>query len=168
MTQLENEMLSELSEAQNFVYDLAENLITQGVAASNTEGLDTLVPKVLEIESGVAKSPYDEWQEGFGANWDSVIQNAPNSGVQPALHIYSKVNSIRHISTFPTTVTIVTYNPTTGIYRPVVLDANKNLFFEESDFFMNNYDGMYYTCVIYKAVSNWGDYCFNTYLPVVY
>ena len=46
MTPKENEMLNELSEAQNFVYDLAENLITQGVPASNTEGLDTL-PKVL-------------------------------------------------------------------------------------------------------------------------
>ena len=52
MTQLEQQMLDELSEAQNFVYDLAENLNTQGVAANLTEGLDTLVPKVLEIESG--------------------------------------------------------------------------------------------------------------------
>ena len=58
---------------------------------------------------GTTKSPYDEWQEGFNANWDSVIQNAPQTGVNPALHIYSKVNSIRHISTFPTNVTIVTY-----------------------------------------------------------
>ena len=86
---------------------------------------------------GTTKSPYDEWQEGFGADWDSVIQNAPNSGVNQVLHIYSKVNSIRHTSIFPTTVTMVTYNPTTGIYRPVVLDVNKNLFFEESDYFMN-------------------------------
>ena len=52
MTLKENEMLNELSEAQNFVYDLAENLITQGISANNTEGLDTLVPKVLQIDGG--------------------------------------------------------------------------------------------------------------------
>ena len=52
MTQLENEMLNELGVAQGFTNDLAENLITQGVAASNTEGLDTLVPKVLTISGG--------------------------------------------------------------------------------------------------------------------
>ena len=52
MTQLENEMLNELGVAQGFTNDLAENLITQGVAASDTEGLDTLVPKVLTISGG--------------------------------------------------------------------------------------------------------------------
>ena len=117
---------------------------------------------------GTTKSPYDEWQEGFNTNWDSVIQNAPQTGVNPVLHIYSKVNSIRHLSSFATSITMVTYNPTTDIYRPVVVDANKNLFFEESDFFVNDSDGMYYVCVIYKVVSQWGGYYFNTYLPVVY
>ena len=116
---------------------------------------------------GTTKSPYELWQEGFGVNWDSVIQNAPQTGVNLVLHIYSKTNSIRHLS-LTTTATIVTYNPTTGIYRPVVVDANKNLFFEESDYFMNSYDGLYYTCVIYKEAKDWGDYYFNTYLPVVY
>ena len=58
MTQLENEMLIELSESQNFVYELSENLNTQGVAASYTEGLDTLVPKVLQIDGGGSKA-YD-------------------------------------------------------------------------------------------------------------
>ncbi|HHT21875.1 MAG TPA: hypothetical protein GXZ87_00980, partial [Bacteroidales bacterium] len=62
MTQLEQQMKDELEVAQGFTNDLAANLIAQGVPASNTEGLDTLVPKVLEIE----KPPYDEWQEGFG------------------------------------------------------------------------------------------------------
>ena len=105
----------------------------------------------IAISGGATKTPYDEWQEGFGANWDSVIQNAPQTGVQPVLHIYSKVNSIRHSSTFPDDITIVTYNPTTGIYRPVTLDAKKNLFFEESDYFVNNQDGLSYVCVIYKT-----------------
>ena len=52
MTQLEQQMIDELVVAQGFTNDLAANLITQGVAASYTEGLDTLVPKVLQIESG--------------------------------------------------------------------------------------------------------------------
>ncbi|NCA80700.1 MAG: hypothetical protein EOM76_11060, partial [Sphingobacteriia bacterium] len=167
MSILHEQTLYELGVAQGFTNDLAANLNTQGVAASNTEGLDTLVPKVLQIESGVAQSPYDEWQEGFNADWDSVIQNAPQSGVNPILHVYSKTNSIRHVVSFPTTVIIVTYNPTTGIYRPVVLDTNKNLFFEESDYFMNNHDGLYYTCVVYMA-NLWGNWCFRTTLPVVY
>ena len=124
----------------------------------------------ITISGGTTKTDYELWQEGFGANWDSVIQNSPSTGVQPILHVYTKVNSIRHLSTFPTSNTIVTYNPTTGIYRPVTLDDNKNLFFEESDYFVNSYDGMYYCCVIYKmiTISPWGNYHFNTYLPVVY
>ena len=57
MTQLEQQMKDELVVAQGFTNDLAANLITKGVPASNTEGLDTLVPKVLEI---VGKSPYEK------------------------------------------------------------------------------------------------------------
>ena len=52
MTQLEQQMIDELGVAQGFTNDLAANLTTQGVAASNTEGLDTLVPKVLQIDGG--------------------------------------------------------------------------------------------------------------------
>ena len=78
---------------------------------------------------------------------------------------YSKAELNIH-SNIPYHCYNVTYNPTTGIYRPVVLDANKNLFFEESDYFINDSDGMYYTCVIYKAVAGWGSNYFNTALPV--
>ena len=52
MTQLEQQMIDELVVAQGFTNDLAANLNTQGVAASDTEGLDTLVPKVLTISGG--------------------------------------------------------------------------------------------------------------------
>ena len=52
MTQLEQQMIDELVVGQGFTNDLAANLNTQGVAASNTEGLDTLVPKVLQIDGG--------------------------------------------------------------------------------------------------------------------
>ena len=60
MTALEQQMIDELGVAQGFTNDLAENLITQGVAASNTEGLDTLVPKVLQIESGGGDVEHDD------------------------------------------------------------------------------------------------------------
>ena len=62
MTQLEQQMIDELVVAQGFTNDLVSNLITKGVPSNTSEGLDTLVPKVLEIDSGVAKSPYDEWK----------------------------------------------------------------------------------------------------------
>ena len=52
MTQLEQQMIDELGVAQGFTNDLAANLITKGVPANNTEGLDTLVPKVLQIDGG--------------------------------------------------------------------------------------------------------------------
>ena len=58
MTALEQQMIDELVVAQGFTNDLAANLTTKGVAASNTEGLDTLVPKVLEIDGGGSKA-YD-------------------------------------------------------------------------------------------------------------
>ena len=44
---------------------------------------------------GGCTSDYDLWQQGFGANWDSVIQNAPQAGNQPCLFIYNKVNEIK-------------------------------------------------------------------------
>ena len=45
-------MLNELGVAQGFTNDLAANLTAKGVPANNTEGLDTLVPKVLQIDGG--------------------------------------------------------------------------------------------------------------------
>lgn len=97
MTQLEQQMKDELEVAQVFTNDLASNLIAKGVPASNTEGLDTLVPKVLEI---VGKSPYDEWQAGFGVDWDNVVANAP-IGSFKVLHLYQKRNFLKLASNFP-------------------------------------------------------------------
>ena len=57
MTQLEQQMKDELEVAQGFTNDLAANLTAQGVPSNTNEGLDTLVPKVLEI---VGKSPYEK------------------------------------------------------------------------------------------------------------
>lgn len=165
MTQLEQQMIDELGVAQGFTNDLAANLTTQGVAASNTEGLDTLVPKVLQIESGVAKTPYDEWQEGFNANWDSVVANAPMANTQRILHVYTKVELLKMASNFPTTAEIYTYNG--SVYRQITMDTNKRLAFIEADYITNTSDNLQYVCVVYGRAT-WGDYFFNTYLPVVY
>ena len=58
MTQLEGQMIDELVVAQGFTNDLAANLTTQGVPSTSDEGLDTLVPKVLQIDGGGSKA-YD-------------------------------------------------------------------------------------------------------------
>ena len=52
MSILHEQTLYELGVGQGFTNDLAANLNTQGVAANTSEGLDTLVPKVLLITSG--------------------------------------------------------------------------------------------------------------------
>ena len=51
MSILNDQTLHELSVAQGFTNDLANNLTTKGVPSSTDEGLDTLVPKVLQIIS---------------------------------------------------------------------------------------------------------------------
>lgn len=166
MTQLEQQMIDELAVAQGFTNDLAANLTTKGVPSSISEGLDTLVPKVLEIESGEVKSPYDEWQEGFGYNWDSVVANAPMTNVYRILHIYTKVEFLKMISNFPTSAEIYTYNG--SVYRQITMDVNKRLSFIEADYMTNSFDNLQYVCVVY-GYERWGDnYYFNTYLPVVY
>ena len=114
---------------------------------------------------GTTKSPYDEWQEGFGANWDSVVVNAPMTNTQRLLHVYTKVEFLKMISTFPTSAEIYTYNG--SVYRQITMDANKRLAFIEADYITNTSDNLQYVCVVYGNVS-WGAYVFNTYLPVVY
>ena len=138
MSQLEQQMQAELIVAQGLTNDLANNLTTKGVPSNTSEGLDTLVPKVLEIESGIAKTPYEEWQEGFGVNWDSVIQNAPMTNTNRILHVYTKVKLLKMVSTSPTSVEILIYNPTTAVYRTVTIGANKEIYFIENDFFVKS------------------------------
>ena len=111
------------------------------------------------------KIPYDEWQEGFGYNWDSVVANAPMTKTERILHVYTKVEMLKMHSIFPTTVEIYTYNG--SVYRQITMDANKRLAFIEADYITNTSDNLQYVCVVYGHV-NWGEYCFNTYLPVVY
>ena len=117
---------------------------------------------------GTTKTPYDLWQEGFGANWDSVIQNAPMTNTPRILHVYTKVDLIKHKSDFPPSIQILIYNPTTAVYRTVTIGANKEIYFVESDFFVNSTDGLSYCCVIYANTVDWGDFHFRTPLPVVY
>ena len=165
MTQLEQQMIDELVVAQGFTNDLAANLTAKGVPSNTNEGLDTLVPKVLEIESGEAKTPYDEWQEGFGYNWDNVVANAPMTNTPRLLHIYTKVEMLKMHSFFQTNTEIYTYNG--SVYRQIIMDTKKRLAFIEADYITNTFDNLKYICVVYGHAT-WGDYHFNTYLPVVY
>ena len=114
---------------------------------------------------GVTISPYDEWQEGFNANWDSVVSNAPMTNTLRVLHVYTKVEQLKMASNFPTSAEIYTYNG--NVYRQIIMDANKRLAFIEADYITNTSDNIQYVCVVYGHVA-WGDYFFNTYLPVVY
>ena len=114
---------------------------------------------------GTAKSPYDEWQEGFGYNWDSVVSNAPMTNTLRILHIYTKVEFLKMRDIFPTSAEIYTYNG--SVYRQITMDANKRLAFIEADYITNTFDNLQYVCVVYGNAA-WGDYIFNTYLPVVY
>ena len=115
---------------------------------------------------GTTQSPYDEWQEGFGANWDSVVSNAPMTNTQRILHVYTKVEFLKMISTFLTNTEIYAYNG--SVYRQITMDANKRLAFIAADYTTNTSDNLQYVCVVY-GYSTWGGgYYFNTYLPVVY
>lgn len=162
MTQLEQQMKEELQVAQGFTNDLASNLIAQGVPASNTEGLDTLVPKVLEI---VGKSPYDEWQDGFGVDWDNVVANAP-IGSNKVLHLYQKRNFLKLASNFPYTAECCVWSKNTNTYRVVELDETKTIIFEEGESFVNSHDGCEYLCVVYSGIWQSASYFYK--LPVVY
>ena len=114
---------------------------------------------------GVTKSPYDEWQEGFNANWDSVVSNAPMANTLRILHVYTKVEFLKMRDIFPTNTEIYTYNG--SVYRQITMDANKRLAFITADYITNTSNNLQYVCVVYGNLG-WGDYCFNTYLPVVY
>ena len=165
MSILHEQTLYELEVAQGFTNDLAANLIAKGVPASNTEGLDTLVPKVLEIEGGVAKSPYDEWQEGFGVDWDNVVANAP-IGSFKVLHLYQKRNFLKLASNFPIAAECCVWNKNTNTYRVVELGANKTIIFEEGESFVNSHDSCEYLCVVYSG--SWQSATYFYKLPVVY
>ena len=114
---------------------------------------------------GTTKSPYDEWQEGFGYNWDSVVSNAPMTNTQRILHVYTKVELLKMASNFPTSAEIYTYNG--SVYRQITMDANKRLAFIEADYITNTFDNLKYVCVVYGN-SSWGNGTFETWLPVVY
>ena len=166
MSILHEQTLYELGVAQGFTNDLAANLTAKGVPASNTEGLDTLVPKVLEIESGGAKSPYDEWQEGFGVDWDNVVANAP-IGSYKVLHLYQKRNFLKLASNFPIAAECCVWSKNTNTYRVVEqLWENKTIIFEEGESFVNSHDNCEYLCVVYSGKWQFASYFYK--LPVVY
>ena len=114
---------------------------------------------------GTTKSPYDEWQEGFGYNWDSVVANVPMTNTQRILHVYTKVELLKMVSSFPTSAEIYTYNG--SIYRQITMDTNNRLFFMEADYMTNTSDNLQYVCVVYGG-TNLGTQAYFVNLPVVY
>ena len=114
---------------------------------------------------GTTKTDYELWQEGFGYNWDSVVANAPMTNTNRILHIYTKVELLKMLSSFPTAAEIYTYNG--SVYRQIIMDTNQRLAFIEADYITNTFDNLQYVCVVYGNVS-WGNAVFETYLPIVY
>ena len=168
MSILNDQTLHELSVAQGLTNDLANNLTTKGVPSSTDEGLDTLVPKVLQIESGgggTTESDYDLWQEGFGVNWNNVVQNAPIGGYK-VLHLYQKRKFLKLVSNFPSTAQCCVWSKNTNAYRVVPLDGNKTIIFEDGESFVNSCDSSEYLCVVYSGSWNSSSYFYK--LPVVY
>lgn len=161
MTPLEQQMIDELVVTQGLTNNLAANLNTKGVPSTSDEGLDTLVPKVLQI----AKPPYDEWQEGFGVNWDNVVANAPISGFK-VLHLYQKRNFLKLASNFPSSAQCCVWNKNANTYRVVELEGDKTITFENGESFVNSNDSSEYLCVVYSGY--WGAPSFFYKLPVVY
>jgi hypothetical protein len=119
----------------------------------------------IAISGGTTKTPYEEWQEGFGYNWDSVVANAPMTNSQRILHVYTKVELLKMSSNFPTGAEIYAFNG--SVYRPLTMDENKCLSFIPADYITNTSDNIQYVCVVYGNAS-WGSLFFQTYLPVVY
>ena len=168
MSILHEQTLYELEVAQGFTNDLAANLTAKGVPATFDEGLDTLVPKVLQIESGsvATTSSYDEWQEGFGVDWDNVVANAP-IGSYKVLHLYQKRNFLKLASNFPVAAECCVWNKNTNTYRVVEqLWETKTIIFEEGESFVNSHDSCEYLCVVYSG--KWQSATYFYKLPVVY
>lgn len=104
-----SEKLVEVLEQKN---QLARNLSAMGVSASTSEGLKTLVPKVLNIEGGTGKSV-------FGAY-------VPDT--------YSRVFSLNNIGFEPKFISIVAPDVFNISIHDVVEDKTKRVF---SSFFYN-------------------------------
>lgn len=161
MTPLEQQMIDELVVAQGFTNNLAANLNTRGVPSTSDEGLDTLVPKVLQIDS-----PYKKWQDGFGVDWDSVVANAP-IGTYKVLHLYQKREFLKLASNFPVAAECCVWSKNTNTYRVIeLLWEHKTIIFEEGESFVNSHDNSEYLCVVYSG--KWSSASHFYKLPVVY
>ena len=135
----------------------------QRIGGKKITPVDTFSVDCIEPE----QIDYLDWQDGFGADWDLAVTDAPLLYSNRVLHVYTEVDFLQMASNFPTTIDIVTYNPETEAYRRITPSATKLLTIEESDKFTNSHDGLKYVCVIYAATS-FGNYQFRTFLPVVY
>lgn len=135
----------------------------QRIGGKKITPVDTFSVDCIEPE----QVDYLDWQDGFGADWDLAIADAPLLYADRVLHVYTEVDFLQMRSNFPTTIDIVTYNPETDAYRRITPSATKLLTIVESDKFTNSHDGLKYVCVIYVA-NLLGTYYFRIQLPVVY
>ncbi len=115
---------------------------------------------------GTTKTPYEEWQDGFGVDWDNVVANAPISGFK-VLHLYQKRNFLKLVSNFPNTAECCVWSKNTNTYRVVEqLWESKTIIFEDGESFVNSHDNSEYLCVVYSG--NWQSPSYFYKLPVVY
>ena len=135
----------------------------QRIGGKKITPVDTFSVDCIEPE----QIDYLDWQDGFGADWDLAVADAPLLYANRVLHVYTEVDFLQMVSNFPNTIDIVSYNPETEAYRRIMPSATKLLTIEESDKFTNSHDGLKYVCVIYAA-TNFGYSYFRIQLPVVY
>ena len=121
----------------------------QRIGGKKITPVDTFSVDCIEPE----QIDYLDWQDGFGADWDLAVTDAPLLYSNRVLHVYTEVDFLQMASIFPTTIDIVTYNPETETYRRITMDANKILTLEEADKFTNSHDGLKYVCLIYAGTN---------------
>ena len=100
----------------------------QRIGGAKISGTDTYNIDCIEPE----QRDYFDWQDGFGADWDEAVTDAPLLHTHRILHVYAEVDFLQMVSNFPTTADIVAYNPETEVYRRLTLSASKLLTLQNS------------------------------------
>lgn len=117
---------------------------------------------------GGCTSDYDLWQQGFGVDWDNIINNTPSIYTNKVLQIYPKIDFIKRITTNYSNTEYFTYNVTTGLRRQVYMDAKNRINFDETDVFVNTYDGLEYIALVFCIEDVHNNPQFRIISPVVY
>ena len=150
MTQLEQQMIDELAVAQGFTNDLASNLTIKGVPSSTSEGLDTLVPKVLTIPTGEHLTEYEKWYNGFGLDFDAIQLNYKNNPI--GTYIYPYLVVWEYVEGTP----IYNYNTLPNYSVVHLVNGSRNIsgnlgdnFIQPNEIITNSYDNKQYFYILY-------------------